>query len=202
MKLRMKKKTILLIALAMAMLLALPSSAFASDEMETECPPRPSGMYQNMRYMQRGRCGEFIFTEKLCEEEDDSVFGQWYGVNYPTNIATWTHEFPFYDMPNCEILSVQLTIDAFDVDYPKDSEKDVIRVDGIKVGRLEGSNQATSASVFVVPIETLTDDGIANVKLKVVNDHLWHVRLDCSELVVTFTREGYMYRRTMPICLD
>lgn len=200
MKLRMKKKTILLVALTMAMLFALSSSGFALDEPDMECPPRPCGMYQNAHQLQLGRW-ECTYSQEICEPP---VFGPWwYGCG---DFPEWEHEFPFYDLPGCNILSAKLRITAYDVDsdgsyyYP---EVDEVSVDGIVLGNLEGSNGIQSVTEFDVPIELLTDDGIANVMVEVSKEGCgWVVRLDCSELVVTFKRGGYMYRRIMPICLD
>ena len=110
----------------------------------------------------------------------------------------WQHDFPDYATANINITSATMTISAWDVDSePKHGtggEYDGLKVDTVDLdpGLLQGENNTTSITVFTIPLDNITDDGLMNVELDIDMNHetnTWATRLDSSILEIVYTKE-------------
>lgn len=188
---KMKKRTPLLIALSLVMLFAMATSAFAFDDTEMECMPRPEPP-KFMHCMPAPR--ECIYYQDLYEEEG---FQEYRGYNEDFG---WQHAFPFYNFPGMTVLSATLRVTAWDVDQSS-GEVDMVYADGVELGALEGGSGITTITEFEVPVELITDDGLLDVWLDIdqVYQGAWLVTVEASELEVICQCGRFRWRRII-IC--
>ncbi len=101
----------------------------------------------------------------------------------------WMHDFDAYDQSNLLILSVTLTISAFDVDSDvADGEFDAITGDGSPLNPqyLQGTSDQMSITDFNVD-PTALSDGVLNVYCDIdMYNTGWLTRIDYSKITITY----------------
>lgn len=100
---------------------------------------------------------------------------RWYNQDF-----CWTHTF---SQPGAVLMETNLTIRAWDVDYAA-GERDYIKVDGVYVGDLNGSNNAWSKTTLPFD-KTALDDGKITVCIDIdATRRGAAVTVDWSEMMV------------------
>ena len=108
----------------------------------------------------------------------------------------WTHTFSPPGPIPLSIISATLEIRAWDVDFPSDSEIDIIfgsGPSGTNIGTLQGGDDIWTTSILPISSDLFTDlmDGNIDIWMDIdssntLNMDMWAVTLESSKLIVTY----------------
>jgi len=108
----------------------------------------------------------------------------------------WTHTFSPPGPIPLSIISATLEIRAWDVDFPSDSEIDIIfgsGPSGTNIGTLQGGDDIWSTTILSLSSDLFTDlkDGNIDIWMDIdssntLNMDMWAVTLESSKLIVTY----------------